>query len=68
MERCPEEDYTPLGNAKLGIQRESFIKSRMKPFCSPFLTEEDLRQFSVKELVKRKLCPPWLVSIIMKHN
>merc|ERR1719369_2332111 len=59
---CPKENYSPLSSATLGLENQETIKTRIRPYCTSDLTEKDLEEKSVQELVHEGQCPPWYIS------
>eukprot|EP00092_Neocalanus_flemingeri_P022536 GFUD01024438.1.p1 GENE.GFUD01024438.1~~GFUD01024438.1.p1 ORF type:complete len:770 (+),score=149.75 GFUD01024438.1:193-2502(+) len=59
VNKCPDENYSPLGEAKLGTNQQQ-IKERMKPFCKP-VSDEQFKQ-DVETLVQKEICPPWYLK------
>ena len=59
MNKCPEENYSPLGQAKLGTNQQE-IKQTMKPYCRP-VSDTEFDQ-DVETLVRKEICPPWYLK------
>jgi len=62
VSQCPQENYSPLASARLRTETQHVIKQRVKPFCSPTVTDQILQQFSVQDLVESGECPSWYLS------
>jgi len=60
VEECPKETYSPIGALKLGIESESTIKRKMKPYCR--LVNEEVFRKDVKTLIDQEICPPWYLK------
>jgi len=60
VQKCPEENYSPLADAKLGVTSQQKIKIRMKPFCKK-VSDETFNQ-DVETLVRKEICPPWYLK------